>query len=335
MNILFTCAGRRNYLLRFFKDEVGTSGRVLAADMDATAPALQEADEFFLVPEVGAENYIPILLEICANQAVKLIVSLNDVELPLLSENEKAFEQVGTRVLVSGPDVIDICFDKLKTCDFLSAHEFDFPLTYVDLDSATTAVREGAVQFPLFVKPRWGSASLQLYRVHSQEELALAFKLARTQLQKTFLKVNDDVISEAILIQEALPGDEYGIDILNDLEGNFQSVYVKRKLGMRAGETEKSSLIDEQILSQLGRRLGESLRHIGNLDCDVFYDGIAARVLEMNPRFGGGYPFSHAFGANYPKAIIEWCRGKTFNTSEFNARYGTVVSKCDNLIELG
>ena len=189
------------------------------------------------------------------------------------------------------------------------------------------------MQFPLFVKPRWGSASLQIFRVDTLEELRFAFRLAQSQLQKTFLKVDEALSSESILIQEGLPGAEFGLDILNDLSGRTEFVYAKRKLGMRAGETDKSELVDCPVLNEIGERIGSALKHIGNLDCDVFYDGEKAVVLELNPRFGGGYPFSHTLGANYPNAILRHY-GLDVEKKEFTTRFGVVVSKHDNLVAL-
>jgi carbamoyl-phosphate synthase large subunit len=234
-----------------------------------------------------------------------VIISLNDVELPVLANHRGRFEALGTKLLVSSPEVIDNCFDKLKTAEFLNRHGFLCPETFVELPAAEEAVQQGRVEFPLFVKPRWGSASLQIFRVETLEELKLAFLLAQTQLQKTILKVDEHLIAESILIQEGVRGIECGIDILNDLNGDVQSVYAKRKLGMRAGETDKS---------------------------DVFLDGEQATILELNPRFGGGYPFSHMFGANYPQAIVDWCQGKDHETNGWSRRTGVVVSKCDSLV---
>jgi len=229
MNILFTCAGRRNYLLRYFREEL---------------EGLTDID------------YIPSLLELCENSKIDLIISLNDVELPILAEKKRDFERKGTKLLVSSKEIIDICFDKLKTCEFLQKNKLRYPQTFVELDSAEDALLKKKVRFPLFVKPRWGSASLQIFRVDTLDELRLAFKLAKIQLQKTFLKVENEFANQSILIQEGLPGAEYGIDILNDLDGNVHSVYVKKKLGMRAGETDKSELVDVPALYNLGEELG-------------------------------------------------------------------------------
>jgi len=269
---------------------------------------------------------------LCKANDVSLLISLNDLELPILARSKSLFEKVGTTVLISSAEVVDFCFDKLETRTFLEKNQFLSPQSFIDLESAKAALESGAIRYPLFVKPRWGSASVQLYTVYCDEELNSAFHLARAQLQRTFLKVDAHLAAESILIQEGLPGDEYGIDILNDFQGNVRSVYVKKKLGMRAGETDKSSLSDDSTLIELGRSLGAAVGHIGNLDCDVFYDGTTASVLEMNPRFGGGYPFSHTLGANYPRAIIEWYKGNDFSTEEFVNDFDTVVSKCETLL---
>ena len=335
MDILFTCAGRRNYLLKYFREELNGHGRIFAADMSDTAPALYEADVRLKVPAVDDKQYIPTLLKICNENRINLLVSLNDVELPLLTVHRDKFESEGTELLLSSTEVVEICFDKLKTGEFLSGIGIPYPQTYIIMEEAETSIKQGKLEFPLFVKPRWGSASLQLFRVDTVRELNLAFELAQLQLQKTFLKVDDGLVAESILIQEGLPGCEYGLDILNDLNGRVQSVYVKKKLGMRAGETDKSELVDLPTLTELGEKIGRELGHIGNLDCDVFYDGKTAVVLEMNPRFGGGYPFSHSSGANFPNEILSWYNESAVQKKEAYKRFGQIVCKHDSIVQLG
>lgn len=332
MNVLFTCAGRRNYLIRFFRDALNGEGKIVATDMIDTAPALQEADIPLVVPAVSSPGYVDSILMICEKYSIGLVISLNDTELPLLAKHEELFRNRGVKLLVSSEEVVDICFDKLKTIEFLKHLKLEYPATFLDIQSAETEIVNGTVQFPLFVKPRWGSASIQIYSVNSLEELRLAFPLAQLQLQKSFLRVSDDEVAESILIQQSLPGDEFGLDILNDLDGNVREVFVKQKLGMRAGETEKSRLVNESILHELGEMIGKKLGHIGNLDCDIFFDGENAVVLEMNPRFGGGYPFSHILGADFPAAILQWVSGSDTISSMDKRVYGTIVSKCDDLV---
>ena len=119
MNILFTCAGRRRYLLKYFKEVIGNSGKIFATDMQLSAPALTAADVKIQVPGVYAENYIETILSICQKNQIDVLISLNDLELPILSRRKAVFEVLGTKVIVSDPNVIDICFDKYKTAQYI------------------------------------------------------------------------------------------------------------------------------------------------------------------------------------------------------------------------
>ena len=115
MNILFTCAGRRTYLLKYFKEQLKGEGIIVATDMQMSAPALSVADYVEQVPGVYTPNYINITLEICKKYNINVLISLNDLELPILSKNRAYFEKNGVLLVVSSPEVIDICFDKYET----------------------------------------------------------------------------------------------------------------------------------------------------------------------------------------------------------------------------
>ena len=133
-------------------------------------------------------------------------------------------------------------------------------------------------------------------------------------------------------MQQRLAGTEYGVDVLNDLEGRARCVYVKEKIAMRSGETDRACLREEPALAEAGRRIGEALGHIGNLDCDMFLDGERLAVLELNPRFGGGYPFSQSAGANFPAAILAWLDGEDIDVDAFARREGAIFAKADGLV---
>jgi carbamoyl-phosphate synthase large subunit len=55
-------------------------------------------------------------------------------------------------------------------------------------------------------------------------------------------------------------------------------------------------------------------------------------VLEMNPRFGGGYPFSHVAGANLPAALIAWVSGQPINPDWLTIKSDVLSSKCARLV---
>ena len=268
MNILFSCAGRRTYLLKYFKENLSEGDKVVATDMSQTAPALQVADVKVQVPAVYDPEYVDIMLGICEKQKIDVLFSLNDLELPVLAENKARFESLGVKVIVSDPKVIDIAFDKYKTAQWVESLGLDAPKTYVRLEDVKAALASGEVAFPLFMKPRWGSGSIGLESIVDLEELDIYYSLLMKKIKKTIL-ATANVGDECIIIQEKLTGSEFGLDVMNDLNGKNVGVSVKQKLAMRSGETDKAVTVDLPEVHEMGRRIGEALGHIGNLDVDI------------------------------------------------------------------
>jgi len=335
MNILFTCAGRRNYLINYFKEALNGEGKVFATDMQLTAPALVDADVALQLPAIYSTDYIPSLINLIKENQIHAVISLNDLELPILSEAKSEIEALGAKVIVSDEEAIKIAFDKWETVKFLEDNCLRSPKTFIDFKEAKQAIEAGELKFPLVVKPRWGSASIGIDFPEDLEELELAYKLQTIRLKRTILaEASKADIDHAILIQEKIPGKEYGMDVLNDLEGNYIGTFVRQKLQMRSGETDKAiSVIDERF-EKIGKVIGEHLKHIGNLDCDVFeYEG-ELYVLELNPRFGGGYPFSHEAGNNTAAIYIEWLKGNSDISQHSNYKEGVMFSKCDRLLKV-
>ena len=334
MNILFTCAGRRTYLLKYFKENLAEGDKVVATDMQLSAPALQVADVKLQVPAVYDPEYVNITLDICREQKIDALLSLNDLELPILAENKARFEELGVKVIVSSPEVIDIAFDKYKTAQWVESLGLVAPKTYVRLEDAKRALAAGEIEFPLFMKPRWGSGSIGLENIADMEELDIYYNLLMKKIKKTIL-ATASVGDEYIMIQEKLTGREFGLDIMNDLNGKHVAVSVKQKLAMRAGETDKAVTMDLPEVREMGHKIGEALGHIGNLDVDIMHraDG-AYCVLELNPRFGGGFPFSYEAGVNMPKAIIQWVKGEDVDTAMLQPEYGRMFAKNDYLMEI-
>ncbi|WP_299248769.1 ATP-grasp domain-containing protein [uncultured Lacinutrix sp.] len=335
MNILFTCAGRRNYLINYFKKALKGNGKVFAADMQATAPALIDADVAIIAPSIYDDSYIDFLKQTIEENNIKAIISLNDLELPILSKNKETLEVLGAKVIVSNPNAINIAFDKWETVKFLENNNLKTPKTFIELSLAKTALKNGSLKFPVVVKPRWGSASIAVDFAEDEEELDLVYKLQTNKLKKSILaKASKDDLDRAILIQEKIKGVEYGMDVLNDLEGNYYNSFVREKLSMRSGETDKAISVINSDLSNIGSTIGSQLKHIGNLDCDVFYDGKDFYVLELNPRFGGGYPFSHEAGVNTPAIYLDWLSGETNIDKHNKYKDGIAFAKCDRLLDI-
>ncbi|MCL1467430.1 ATP-grasp domain-containing protein [Argonema galeatum] len=333
MNVLLTCAGRRNYLLNFFQEALGNSGKVFAGDATMEAPTLQEADESFLLPPINHSEYFEKLLDICQQNQVRLLIPLNDLELPYLAKQRDRFLAIGTIPVVSSPEVVDICFDKFATFQFLESIGISAPKTYLSLSEARAAIEKRELTFPVVVKPRWGSASIGIEYPQDEEELELAYRFVKKSIMRSFLaEVSSSDADRCILIQERLIGQEHGLDIINNLEGAYINTFVKRKLTMRAGETDRAITVESEELKKLGEKIGQKLGHIGNLDCDVIVGEKGLCVLELNPRFGGGYPFSQMAGANIPAALIAWANGEEPDPSWLRVQANIASSKCDRLV---
>ncbi|HDQ99116.1 MAG TPA: ATP-grasp domain-containing protein, partial [candidate division WOR-3 bacterium] len=279
-HVLLTCAGRRNYLIGQFRAALGGRGRVFATDCRADAAALAEADAGFVLPPADDEEYPGRLLALCREQRVGLVVPLNDLELPVLARNRERFRATGVRLLVSTPEVIELCFDKLATDRQLHRWGFVTPLTFADLGEALHALDRGRLALPLVVKPRHGSGSVGVEVCRDRRELVLAHQL----LARRLARAGTDQPEGTVLVQEFIAGAEYGLDIVNDLSGRNVSVFVKRKLAMRAGETDRAETLINEDLLRVGRELGTRLGHVGNLDCDAFLCRRDVVVMELNPR---------------------------------------------------
>jgi len=335
MNILFTCVGRRHYLIDYFQQAKPPGNVIVGTDMQSSAPAMAIVDKKYVVPQVYAPNYVEVLIGICQEENIGAIISLNDLELPILAKNEEHFKNIGVKIIVSSQEVTGICFDKWKTVEFAQKIGIETPKTYLNLKSALKAIKCGELNFPLVIKPRWGSASIGIEFPENLEELELSFKLLQKKLFRSILgTVSKTDAENAIIIQEKIDGKEYGLDIFNDLAGKNLSVYVKEKLAMRAGETDKAVLRNQPAIEDIGKRIGQNLKHIANLDCDIFEKNGKYYLLEMNPRFGGGYPFSQMSGANFPAVLYALLNNEPLKDEWFTKNYDISFAKCDILIKV-
>ena len=335
MNVLLTCSGRRNYLLQAFRAALGSRGGVFAADANAAAPTIGEADRGFVLPRLDDPDYIDALLDVCRKWDIGLLVPLNDYELPLLAAHRDRFADSGIIAVVSSPEAIETCLDKWLTYHFLTANEIDTPKTYLSLKSVREALAAGEIHFPLVVKPRWGSGSQGIEKVDDWKELALAYALAIKRGVRSLPLGRIAPAPETVLIQEFLTGEEHGLDVLNDLTGRHVTTIAKRKLLIRCGETDRAAIVGDERLTRLGAEIGKLLGHIGNLDCDVFVGEQGVAVLELNPRFGGGYPFSHCAGADFPAALLAWARGGVPDPEHFCVSHEFIGAKCDRIVPIG
>ena len=315
MNILLTSVGRRAYIIDYLRDvykRLGLAGNIIATNSDMNTTAMSVADKAFESPIIYDEKYIPFLLEICKSEKIDMLISLFDIDLMILAKNKRRFESQGVKVIVSDENIINICNDKFEMLKYLKKINMPVPKTYIDLEEALKGVDFDKNSYIL--KPRWGMGSLSIFEAENKKELEVLYEKAKWSIQKSYLRFESEAdIDRAILIQEKIKGDEYGLDIFNDLEGENPVVTVKRKLAMRSGETDIAEVIENKELENIGKKIAESLKHIGNLDMDILFDGQKAYIIDMNARFGGGYPFTHSAGVNELEALIRLCKNEKVN----------------------
>jgi carbamoyl-phosphate synthase large subunit len=294
MNVLFTSAGRRVVLMRAFRhamDDLGISGRILATDLSATAPALYEADRGYVVPRITSEEYIPELGRICNDEDVRLIIPTIDPDLPVLAASRNRLEaDTGRRVVVSPPQAIEACQDKTLTAALFDRSGVKTPRLY-----APAGPPGPHVKFPVFAKLRAGYASIGAGIISDVGELQYA--LAR----------HPDLI-----VQEYVPGPEYTCDVLCSLHGKLIAVVTRRRLEVRAGEVTRTRT--ETVPSIVGgvERVCANAEFHGpiTLQCILHQETQEPVFFEINPRFGGGVPAAIAAGANYPRYLLEMVLGR-------------------------
>ena len=288
MNILITSAGTRNKIVQYFKKEFEGIGNVIVTDMSDLAPAIYEADKYYIVPRIDDNTYIDKLLDICKKEKINCLFSLIDPELSLIAKNQSEFLKIGVTPIISDYEKVEMCFDKYKMYTFLKDNNFKTAKTYIDKELFYNDLNDGKINFPIFVKPVKGSASLNINKIETKEELEVIWN-------KT----------DNLIIQEFMDGQEYGIDAYIDMISNEPvAIFIKKKIRMRAGETDKSVSIKDEKLFDLITNFIRKAGFRGIIDIDVFKIDDEYYISEVNPRFGGGYPHAYEAGVNVPKMII-------------------------------
>jgi carbamoyl-phosphate synthase large subunit len=322
VTVLVSSAGRRVELLRGFQRALAAigadPGRVLATDCSWYSSAFHAADDAFLVPRLDEPDIVPRLVELCLKHDIDLIVPTIDTEMPMWVAHRDQFDEIGTTIALSDDDVVTIAGDKQRTHDWLVAHGFP---TVGQTTPAAALADPGAWTFPLMVKPRFGSAGLGVGLVRDAEELALVARRGHE-------------LGE-IVVQQVAPGAEHTIDLLADRDGRCVCAVPRRRIEVRAGEVSKGVTVRSGVLEDLAARLCEALPGAyGALNVQVFVDGDSDEpdglaVIEINARFGGGFPLSLEAGADFPRWMLEELLGLPSTASHDAWRSGMVMLRYD------
>jgi carbamoyl-phosphate synthase large subunit len=281
MGILFTCIGRRVSLLNSFRragKQLKIDFSLLGTDTTELSPAFQLCDKGFLIKPIAHPDYIRQLLTIVKTNRVKLLVPTIDTDLLILAQNKPKFAELGCRVLVSEPNVVEICQDKRETYKFLKANGFDAPETI----SPQTALRRKRISWPRLLKPWDGAAGKNVMVARNKKELA-CFACG---------------IPNAIC-QEFVEGTEYTCDVYVDFNMKVRCIVPRKRIEIRAGEVSKGQVVkNEGIMSRVLElvRVLKAGPGVITVQCFLQQNG-DIRFSEINPRFGGGAPLAIKAGS--------------------------------------
>lgn len=295
INILILSVGTRNKVVQFFKKEFQNYGKIICTDMSELAPAIYEGDKYYITPSIKDDNYIDIIIDICKNENITAVFSLIDPELELLAKNKTLFDEINVKLLESNLEIITSSFNKYEFYKNVKSKGFNSQLTILDRNEVIKMIDKEELHFPVFVKPNSGSASLNINKVNKKSTLINLFN-----------NNEDDLI-----VQEFIEGKEYGVDVYIDfISKEVVSIFIKEKIKMRAGETDKSISIKNNEIFDLIEKFVQSMGYLGQIDIDLFERNGEFFISEVNPRFGGGYPHAYYSGCNFPKFILNNLQGK-------------------------
>ena len=287
MNILILSVGTRNKVVQYFKKALGNDGLVIATDCSNIAPAVYDADKFYQVPRMTEDGYIDVILDICTKEKISGVLSLIDPELSLIAKEKDKFKAIGTAVIGSDFELCEMTLNKWEMFNWLKEHGYNCAKSYIDMPSFFADVEKGVAKYPVFVKPICGSASIAISKVYDKETVELLFAH------------NDN-----LMIQEFLEGQEIGADCYIDMiSGEMVSIFTKKKLVMRAGETDKAVSFKDKKLFELIEKFVAECGFKGQIDIDIFDVDGEYYISEVNPRFGGGYPHAYECGCNHMTLI--------------------------------
>ena len=322
--VLITAAGRRRYLVDWFRE---AGAVVIATDMSPLAAALAAADVAVTTPASAEPGYPDALAAVCSEHGVDLVLSVNDLDLPVLAAQRARLESLGCRVVVATADVVALAADKSATAEAVAALGLAAVPTWTDPDAAL-ASPDAPAAGGFVVKPRYGSGSSAVMRAHGERQLRLATALLTEQ-------VGDAVVADRspdgadVLIQPLLRGPEYGLDVVNDLDGRHRTTLVKRKLAMRAGETDKARTEHVPELEAIGRRLGRGPAPPGRPRRRRDAGRGRAPRAGAEPSFRRGLPVQPRRGGGRPRAMLAWWRGDDPDPAWLSVRPGIVAAKHD------
>lgn len=313
INVFILSAGRRVELVQSFQraaHKLNIKSNIVAGDCSDTAPALYFADRIYKLPRINEPNYISSIIKACNQENISLIVPTIDTDLLLLAKNKKNIEEkTSAKVLISDARVIETCRDKINTQKFLEENNFGVPKMYTDDE-----LESDDIKYPLFIKPKSGSSSINAFKVYNKKEL---------DIYKSII--------DGPIVQDFMEGEEYTVDVFLDFDGNVITIVPRLRVAVRSGEISKGKIIkDREIIDDI-TRLMKVLKPIGHITVQLMKTKKGIKYIEINPRFGGGAPMSIQSGADSCENLYRLLMGEKLEYNE-NYRDNIMFLRFDNSI---
>ena len=311
MNVLLTAAGRRSYLVKYFREALNGRGIVVCANCDPLAPAMQAADKSIAVPRSDHPEYPRSIFELCRRFDIRLLSSLHDLDLFVLSQHRERIRACNTVPVLPNIESATIALDKYALNLRLEQFDISIPWSTLELTEAEEALAEDLIRLPLIVKHRMGFGSQGLFECKNLDDLHYAYGRINNLGDLSSQFYRPSLYPERFaLIQEKVQGTEFCLGLISDLDGRLVGHTRTEIHSMRAGESDTATTRDASPDMEMASQLGELLKVPGFCSIDWIQSNGQAYVIDINPRFTGDYPFCHLAGANVPAALIAWRRAE-------------------------
>jgi len=292
-NVLLLSVGRRVELVNCFKQaakKLKIESVIVGADCQSNAPALYFSDKSCILPKISSSSYIECIIDACNENNISLVVPTIDTELLLLAKNREVIEnKTDAKVLISKLGIIEICRDKFRTQEFFESNNFKVPHLYSnhELGSSDETI------YPLFIRPKNGSSSINAFKVNNKTELT------------AYIAIIMDPI-----VQDFVEGKEFTIDAFLDFDSNIITVVPRLRIETRSGEIIKGKIVKERQIIDECKRVLSILKPIGPITIQCILSASGIEFIEINPRFGGGAPMSITSGADSCENLFRLLMGE-------------------------
>lgn len=312
VNILFTSAGRRVELIRSFRKayvDLELDGKIIATDIDPLAPSLREVDNFYIVPRTSDGGFIPAIVKICRSEMINLLFPLIDPDILVLAHNRRIIEDSGAKLMVIPEEFANITADKWKTYEFFKKIDIPTPCSWLPAD-----IEPSTLIFPVFIKPRFGSAAKFTFKVKNGVEL----------------KFFCDYVPNPI-IQAHLSGPEITSDVICDFDGNVLSVISRQRIEVRWGEVAKGKTMYHEGIAAYCIKIARAINAIGPVTVQCFLENEKLIFSEINPRYGGGAPLGIAAGLPSPHWFLSLAAGRKLDAPPLGTyKTGLYITRFDD-----